>query len=45
MAMETRTIANWHDISQIADEFKTESWIFRGGRGAHIRSRPEDWTL
>jgi hypothetical protein len=28
--METRTITSWQDISAIADEFKTESWIFRG---------------
>ena len=28
--MEERTIKSWHDLAAIAEELKTESWIFRG---------------
>jgi hypothetical protein len=30
MGLETRMIASWHDITRLAEEFKTENWIFRG---------------
>lgn len=30
MGMETRSITRWEDVAGIADEFKTENWIFRG---------------
>lgn len=28
--MKTRRVTNWNDLIGIADEFKTEGWIFRG---------------
>src|SRR5258707_5128601 len=39
--MKTKTIANWQSRTSIAEEFKTENWIFRGVGDARYELMPK----
>jgi hypothetical protein len=39
--MKTKTIANWQSLTSIAEEFKTENWIFRGVGDAQYELIPK----